>query len=438
MSGRILIDKPAVQVDEPVGFTVVGCTPGETVAVRASWSIGDERVTTEGQFVAPPDGIVDPARLPSAGGTYSGIEPYGLWWSVARPEVPEDPDLLGSWTVSVTATGRNWEDSATVVRRKLDPSVRVLAVRSGRLRGTLFVPSREGPLPAVIVFSGSGGGLGGLGGVTSSAALLASHGFAALALAYFRYEDLPADLVDIPLEYFLEAIDWLRAEIGQGVGSIAVMGGSRGGELALLLGSTYPEHISAVVAKVPSGVVWGGLSKEPRRDSVAWTVNGQPVTPLRGGGKDAADLPVRDGGIVLTPGFEWRLAAASSEELAAAEIPVENCGGPVLLLSGEDDAMWPSTTLADIAVRRASAHGATHPVRHISYPDAGHSFAIPAGLPVSRRAAHPVSGHTYAYGGSLAGNAHASVESWGEILAFLRGSVAAPELVRSISARSSR
>jgi dienelactone hydrolase len=90
-----------------------------------------------------------------------------------------------------------------------------------------------------------------------------------------------------------------------------------------------------------------------------------------------------------------------------------------LLLSGEDDAMWPSVRLAELSVRRAQAHGARFPVSHVSYPDAGHSFTIPAGFPVPRASVHPVDGNVYAYGGSLVGNAHANASSWREILDFL-------------------
>ncbi len=39
-----------------------------------------------------------------------------------------------------------------------------------------------------------------------AAALLASHGYAALALAYFGVEDVPKDLINIPLEYFGTAL----------------------------------------------------------------------------------------------------------------------------------------------------------------------------------------------------------------------------------------
>lgn len=44
---------------------------------------------------------------------------------------------------------------------------------------------------------GSSGGL-----MDLRAALLSSHGFAVLALPYFKYEDLPTELGDVDFEYF--------------------------------------------------------------------------------------------------------------------------------------------------------------------------------------------------------------------------------------------
>jgi hypothetical protein len=51
---------------------------------------------------------------------------------------------------------------------------------------TLFRPLPPGPRPTVIVLSGSLGGM-----LEGSAAVLASQGFAALALAYFGVNPLP-------------------------------------------------------------------------------------------------------------------------------------------------------------------------------------------------------------------------------------------------------
>lgn len=53
------------------------------------------------------------------------------------------------------------------------------------------------------------GGIGGL--VEFRASLLAAHGFAVLALAYFAYEDLPKLLQEVNLEYFEEAANLLLA-----------------------------------------------------------------------------------------------------------------------------------------------------------------------------------------------------------------------------------
>jgi dienelactone hydrolase len=366
---------------------------------------------------------VHPAHDESVGGTYVGIEPHGLWWSLDCQDPFEESDVLAPWHVVVTATAGEWESTASLTRAKVDSAVRRVPVRAGRLRGIAFLPGRAGPLPSVIVFSGSGGGLGGVGGVQSSAALFASHGFAALALAYFRYEDLPADLVEIPLEYFAEGIAWLKSQVTVLGDRVAVVGASRGGELALLLGSTYPDEIAAVVAKVPSGVIWGGIGTEPIPDAPAWTLDGRPIAPLSGDDAERDDLPLRDGAIELTPSFEARLAAASPADLAEATIPIERCGGPVLLLSAEDDAMWPSVALSEIIVERGVAAGATREIRHLRYGDAGHTFTTPAGFPIARAAVHPLSHQYYAYGGSLAGNAHASADSWTEILQFLHNSL---------------
>src|SRR5205807_6507540 len=104
---------------------------------------------------------------------------------------------------------------------------------------------------------------------------LASHGYAVLALGYFGVEGLPRSLHNIPLEYFGTALDWLSAQPGVDPQRIGVLGTSRGGELALLLGSVYPQ-IKTVVAYVPSNVVWGGCCNGVNEPS--WTVEGRPLT----------------------------------------------------------------------------------------------------------------------------------------------------------------
>ncbi len=413
------MDQAEALADEPVRFAIAGCAPGELVTVTASWADGDWQASSTAQFIAPGNGVIEPAEQASVGGDYTGVEPYGLWWAAGPAAAAAAVDSLAPWPVSVTAAGSGWETSGSLVRLKVGPGVRRIDVAEDGLRGIAFVPHGPGPFPSVLLFSGSGGGIG---TVQCSAALLASHGFAAFALAYFNYPGLPAELVDIPLEYFQAAIGWLKLNAPAAGGRVAVMGASRGGELALLLGSSYPDEVAAVVAMVPSGVVWAGFGRDGG-GGVAWTLDGKPVQPLPSISGEGPEPTYQDGAIVLTPSFEARLAAASPADLATAEIPVERCAGPVLMVSGEDDALWPSVALADIAVRRGREHGAVHPIRHIHYPGAGHAFTRPAGFPVQVSAVHPVSGELIAFGGSVPGNAHASTASWQEILAFLLASL---------------
>ena len=127
------------------------------------------------------------------------------------------------------------------------------------LVGTLFYPETPGPHPTVVALGGWGGGLR-----EGGAEALASEGFAALALAYFGVEPLPHKLTEIPLEYFAEAIAWLKSQPAVDADRIAVVGNSKGGELALLLGATYPEDVEAVVGYAPSAVVWQGQPPDQR------------------------------------------------------------------------------------------------------------------------------------------------------------------------------
>ncbi|MGQ0568367.1 MAG: acyl-CoA thioester hydrolase/BAAT C-terminal domain-containing protein, partial [Armatimonadota bacterium] len=207
---------------------------------------------------------------------------------------------------------------------------------------------------------------------------------------------------------------------------LAVMGSSRGGELALLLAATFPE-LKAVVGYVPSGVVHAGIAPagspqdQPRP---AWVHRDQPIPFLRPlDSRPPADVAHSPEPFALTPLFLRSLK--DREAVDAATIPVERINGPVLLISGQDDQMWPSSTLAEIAVQRLAKHHHPHPYRHLSYPGAGHLIGLP-GLPATVAASnHPLAGRLLAFGGNPRDNAAACADSWREILAFLRGSLAA-------------
>ncbi|MEP7359170.1 MAG: DUF2141 domain-containing protein, partial [Anaerolineales bacterium] len=81
-------------------------------------------------------------------------------------------------------------------------------LRENGLYGELYVPAHKGPLPLVIAIGGSEGGLD----IMSSYAVpFAQHGYAVLALAWWKEPGLPLTLENVPLEYFDRAIAWAKA-----------------------------------------------------------------------------------------------------------------------------------------------------------------------------------------------------------------------------------
>ena len=231
-------------------------------------------------------------------------------------------------------------------------------MRARRLVGTLFTPAGRGRHPAMIVFGGSEGGKT---VPELQAAYLASHGYTTLALAYFGSAGVPAELSLIPLEYFATAIDWLGHQPTVNPHRIGVRGGSRGGELALLLGSRYPQ-LKAIVASAPSNVVWGGL---PNIGQSAWSENGRPVPFL---------IPKLDGS---KPPFDWWVDALDTPQAAVAAIPVERINGPVLLLNGADDQLWPSPEMTDRIMARLRAHRHPYADQHLEFVGNGHILTLP-------------------------------------------------------------
>src|SRR6185503_9784192 len=293
----------------------------------------------------------------------------------------------------------------------LDPGIQTIQVRDDGLVGTFYQPRTPPPWPAVIAVGGSSPGIFGLPGL-----MLASEGIAALALAYFGMPGLPRTFERIPLEYFAGALRWLAGRDDVRREAIAVAGASRGGELALLLGATYPE-IRAVISWVGSGLLYGGVVAGATAPVPGWTHHG---VDLPSAGFEASAVDWTTTPVSIAPGFLAALSDTGAVE--AAEIPVERINGPVLLISGTDDAVWPSTTLSEFAVRRLRAHRHPHPVEHLVYEGAGHIIGPPVpGMSFNiTHAVHPIIGLDFAFGGTPEKNTAASFDSWPRVLSFLR------------------
>ncbi|MGA3198364.1 MAG: acyl-CoA thioester hydrolase/BAAT C-terminal domain-containing protein [Halobacteriota archaeon] len=281
------------------------------------------------------------------------------------------------------------------------------AVRENGLVANFYLPSTSGSHPGIIVIGGAGGGLGSTSAVGS---LLAEQGYAALALAYFGLEYLPAQLQEIPLEYFKVAIEWMRAQPSVEPTKIGLVGTSKGGEAALLVGATYGE-IRAVVAYSPSHVVFQGIDEawwNASASKSSWTLDGKPV-PF---------VPFRmDNNCIEQHGFYLGLYLGSlldQQAVGRAVIPVERINGPILLVSGTDDAIWPSRMMCERVVDRLRESEFVFSFQHFSYDGAGHLLAGPSQLAPAR----PIGAGDLAIGGTESANAAARDDAWTKVCTF--------------------
>jgi len=272
-----------------------------------------------------------------------------------------------------------------------------------------------------MVMNGSGGGIN-----EPRAALYASRGYIALALGYFRCEGRPDWINDTPLEYFRDALAWLRRETRPLNDFVAVTGQSRGGELSMLLAATFPEAVSAVMAYVPASCVHSAQSAgDPARGRLAptWTLGGNPLPHLWEGNRTGTYVPYDNGPEPRRLEYAVLTAMADRAAFDRARIPVENIVGRVLLVHGTDDGWWPTDYHCDVmeeALRKAGRH-----VERLRCVGAGHVIAFPY-LPTTVIVApHRVSGILSTHGGTPEADAAANEKVWPTVLDFLKRAVAA-------------
>jgi dienelactone hydrolase len=288
--------------------------------------------------------------------------------------------------------------------------------RAHGIAGVLARPA-AGAERAVVVIGGSEGGLH-----ERDAVALAEEGFAALALAYFGAAGVPPVLVDVPLEYFTRAVDLLESE-GFAPGAIGLLGGSRGGEAALLVGSR-DERVGSVVSVVGSGVVTQGIdSRAGRLDAIlrtsgpAWTVDGEalPFLPYEVA-PELVHAIERHEPVALRDGFA--ALPTDPDVLDRISIPVERIRGGVLLVAGGDDQMWDSPGYHQVAADRLRRADHPYPWANVVVDHVGHMIAGPPGG--ASTSLGPGPGVTFRHGGDPVITARVRAETWARTTGFLR------------------
>jgi dienelactone hydrolase len=408
---------------DPLRIKATGLRPGSHAELVLEMTDESEiNWESAATFKVDADGVVDPALKAPVSGSYKGVDPTGLFWSLAPvSELPPGGAFPKSLEpLRFTAhlqLGETRVSMKSFERLRVAPGVTRQEVRSDGVTGTLFLPEGDEIRPAIIVLSGSEGGT-----YEPVAAQFASRGYVALAVAYFGIGDLPKELVNVPVETVAEAVSWLESQPRAKSDAIGVWGASKGAELALLSASLFPK-IKAVVAKSASAYVFEGIGAQMGRvHRSSWTYEEQPLPfiPLGFNVRIGAGYfwsKMRKKPWPTEPMYSQALKKNKSL-LDLASIPVGGIEGPVLVTSGGRDGVWPSSRMADIIMRKRSAAGHEFADAHLDYPGAGHQVGSPYSSTIINYLAMPDDFVEF-LGGTPESNAAASNDSWPKINEFM-------------------
>lgn len=404
--GRIVVEpRGPVVLGEDLAIRLDRLTPGMeyqlVLETTDEWGGAYRSVNT---YAAASSGIVDLSKSAPVRGSYTGADRLGIFWSAQRQGAPPSvgPMSVPADSIRVLLTlrqGGQTVDSAQLVQWLIRPGTRVREIREAGVVAALYEPAGVAARPLVVVIGGSGGGMT---WQRQTAAVLSSHGYLALALAYFGAEGLPSSLNSIPLEYFRDAIA-LATRLGHvDTTHIALIGLSKGAEAALLVASTFPQ-VSAVVAFAPSHVSFMGQRPPRFPVEASWTLGGNPV-PFVPTQEIRPFRPTDN-----QSERHLRYLVSHPEAATASVIPVERIRGPVLLFAGGADPIWPSALMAELIAGRLATAKFRFPVLRFAYDSAGHAFARPGYVSTS-----PSN-----LGGDPRTNAYTQADSWNRMLEFL-------------------
>jgi dienelactone hydrolase len=281
-----------------------------------------------------------------------------------------------------------------------DPGEGGQRINEAGVLGNYYPAGPEGLHPGILVFGGSEGGLDPQ--VDRDARALNRLGYSVLALSFYRGPGQSAVFDRIPLETFDRALDWLAGQQGVDRNRLAIVGMSKGAEAALLVAS-HRQDLSAVVAAVPSSVVWPGFDWARFRSlkSSSWSRAGRPAAALPYG-----RLRWQDGmSSIYTNGLK-QLALHPD-----AIIPVERSRAAILLICGGRDQIWPSCPMSEQIKARSESHGGPRVVI-LAYPEGDHgSFGSPL-----EKGGKP---RRFGLSKEAPGSAAARADSWPKVIAFL-------------------
>uniref|UniRef100_A0A3B4ZLK6 Acyl-coenzyme A thioesterase 4-like n=1 Tax=Stegastes partitus TaxID=144197 RepID=A0A3B4ZLK6_9TELE len=356
-------------MDEKFIVLVQKVPPGFQLTVHALHQCEDGNSWEAfGHYTANASGTVNVSQDASLGGTFSGVEAMGLLWSL-RPVPGSKPGLRmrkknveTPMEVTISVYQGHQTDgfvnqvplaSVLIERWYMAPGVRRVPITDCGLTATLFLPTGPGPFPGLLDLWGGGGLL-----VEYRAALLASHGFASLALDYLTNKITMETGKVVDNRYFETAYRVLQQH-PQVLGSrIAMLGLSFGSAFTLKM-AVYSQ-----VVKLRCAVCISGSHVQP--------IDGSVQEILQYFHKHGSKTRFSEKNEVI-----WRELLLPIPTDPSLKVDVGRLQCPLMLVVGEDDQNWPAYDSAVDIQEMMERAGNSHLLTVLSYPKAGHLIEPP-------------------------------------------------------------
>ena len=403
-------------------IVVDGAKPGERLTVRAYRRVVLETRSAAGlrtdttivaswaRLRADARGHIDVDTAMPTAGSWRERDPLAVFWSMEPIAGPGAYAPPRGRILLALERGSAVIDTSSFAIGSVPGSLTERVVVQPGVVGAFAAPSDARPHPALLLLHGSEGGDTVSG--RTMARRFAARGYAALAVVYVAYGGPFAGIApsfdNVPVETLTRARQWLGAQPEADTSRTGIWGVSKGGELAVVAAS-YLRWPRAVVACVPSDVVWAGYGRQTPSDVElsSWSVDGRPLPAIPYDHYEdvfafkATSREVHD-----------RSRLRDTAAARRAEIPVERIAAPILLLGGESDETWASASQARAVASRMTAKGNGALATVGTYARTQHGMCGDGTTPGSyfSASADTASGR---------GTARAAADAWRRTVAFL-------------------
>jgi len=437
-SPTISASKDTSMQDEKITIKIEGLKPRSLFTLHSYTSSASPGKLFESVACYKSDehGCLNLDKDKSLMGSYQGVEPMGLFWSMQPSPANKHKyarfvkmDVTTPLVVDIDIYEEEVKDVNHIHQLRVSGGLKEKQIASKQLNrlymkpgtkriplnmkehgihGTLFIPPGEGPFPGIITMHG------GVPGISEfKAALLASKGYTCLTLAYHGLKGLPRlnERFTVPatfqnnieLEYFERAIDILRnhQSVQKSLG-IGVLNNCASVPIGLMIAANLKHIRCAVQINGPTYAIYAN-----------YTYKGITYKSL-----NTTYSPTHTDPDVIT---SYSINVPDPLHPSPPECLINFADQhhiPFLFLVSMQDKLLPTSDYADAA--EVLLKQSKHPdYKIIRYPGAGHLLE-PSYTPLNSETWFPALGKLFMYGGENPAHERAQELSWNQQLDFFK------------------